>query len=120
MNEFKPPTMRRITITQTGETFSCPNGQSILAGMARMGRRGIPAGCLGGGCGVCKVRLHSGRVDKIGPVSRAHVSVEEEADGFTLACRVAPCEDVELEVAGLFKKPFLKGAASGPDPTSSS
>ncbi|WP_042877605.1 2Fe-2S iron-sulfur cluster-binding protein [Cupriavidus necator] len=96
-----------VRVAQTGESFSCAVGESLLAGMAKLGRRGIPVGCLNGGCGVCKVRVLCGDVRKLGPVSRAHVSADEEGAGYTLACRVAPQGDVELEVAGKMQKPFL-------------
>ncbi|MCY1216517.1 2Fe-2S iron-sulfur cluster binding domain protein [compost metagenome] len=96
-----------VRVAQTSESFSCTAGESLLAGMAKLGRRGIPVGCLNGGCGVCKVRVLCGDVRKLGPVSRAHVSADEEGLGYTLACRVAPQGDVELEVAGKMQKPFL-------------
>jgi ferredoxin len=100
-----------VTITQTGERYRCSVHESLLAGMSRLGRRGIPVGCLNGGCGVCKVRVLHGEVQKLGPVSRAHVSVDEEEAGYSLACRVAPLGDVELEVVGKMQKPFIKGFA---------
>ena len=100
-----------VTVTQTGERYRCSTQESLLAGMARLGRRGIPVGCLNGGCGVCKVRVLQGEVHKLGPVSRAHVSVEEEEAGYSLACRIAPQGDVEVEVAGRMQKPFFKGFA---------
>lgn len=101
-----------VTIAQTGERFSCAPGESLLAGMARLGRRGIPVGCLNGGCGVCKVRVLQGEISKLGPISRVHVSVDEECAGYSLACRVAPASDVELEVTGRMQKPFFKGVAT--------
>jgi 3-phenylpropionate/trans-cinnamate dioxygenase ferredoxin reductase subunit len=104
--------MPKVTLTQTGETYPCKEDESLLGGMARLGRRGIPAGCLGGGCGVCKVRVTKGDVRKLGPVSRAHVTISEEAQGYTLACRVAPQCDVEVEVVGKLQKPFFKGFAA--------
>lgn len=100
-----------VTITQTGERYNCSVQESLLAGMARLGRRGIPVGCLNGGCGVCKVRVVQGEVQKLGPLSRAHVSADEEQVGYSLACRIAPQSDVELEVAGRMQKPFFKGFA---------
>ncbi|RQS71598.1 ferredoxin [Burkholderia sp. Bp8963] len=100
-----------VTIVQTDERYPCAAGESLLAGMAKLGRRGIPVGCLNGGCGVCKVRVLHGTVRKLGPISRAHVSADEEGEGYALACRVAPDGDVALEVAGRLKKPFLCGAA---------
>ncbi|WP_176317827.1 2Fe-2S iron-sulfur cluster-binding protein [Burkholderia vietnamiensis] len=98
-----------VTVKQTGERFSCALGESLLSGMARLGRRGIPVGCLSGGCGVCKVAVCRGSVRKTGAMSHAHISEAEEAQGVVLACRVAPTDDVELEVVGKMQKPFFKG-----------
>jgi 3-phenylpropionate/trans-cinnamate dioxygenase ferredoxin reductase subunit len=101
----------QVTITQTGECYPCATEESLLRGMLRLGRKGIPVGCVNGGCGVCKVRVLDGRVSVLGPVSRAHVSADEEAAGYTLACRVGPATAVRLEVAGKFKKCFTRGYA---------
>jgi ferredoxin len=100
-----------VTVVQTNETYLCATRESLLQGMLRLGRKGIPAGCVNGGCGVCKVRILEGDVKQLGPVSRAHVSAEEEAQGYTLACRVAPATAVRLEVAGKMQKPFSRGLA---------
>jgi 3-phenylpropionate/trans-cinnamate dioxygenase ferredoxin reductase subunit len=100
-----------VHVVQTGETFPCASDESLLQGMLRLGRKGIPVGCVNGGCGVCKVRILEGQTQPLGPVSRAHVSTEEETQGFTLACRVAPVTAIRLEVAGKFEKPFRKGFA---------
>lgn len=101
-----------VVIAQTGESYRCALDENLLKGMLKLGRKGIPAGCVNGGCGVCKVRIVEGEVSKIGPVSRAHVSVVEETQGYTLACRVAPVTAVRLEVAGRLVKPFSTGLAS--------
>jgi len=100
-----------VLVEQTGEHYPCAISESLLRGMLRLGRKGIPVGCVNGGCGVCKVRIVEGDVTVLGPVSRAHVSAEEEAGGFTLACRVAPVTAVRLRVAGKFEKPFSNGLA---------
>ena len=104
-----------VQVSQTGESYLCATGESLLQGMLRLGRRGIPAGCVNGGCGVCKVQILHGEVKALGPVSRAHVSAEEEARGCTLACRVAPQTAVQLAVAGKFEKPFQNGYAKVAD-----
>ena len=110
-----------VSVTQSGESFECATSESLLAGMLRLGRKGIPAGCVNGGCGVCKVRIVSGAVQSLGPVSRAHVSLDEEAQGYTLACRVAPTRAVQLEVAAKLRKPFGNCApAQGPRPAPAS
>lgn len=102
----------RVTVSQTGDSFDCGTHENLLTGMLRLGRKGIPVGCVNGGCGVCKVRILEGTVRSLGPISRAHVSLEEEAQGYTLACRVAPTEDVRLEVAAKLRKPFMGSAAA--------
>jgi len=97
-----------VEVVQTGECYPCPPQTSLLHGMLCMGRRGIPAGCINGGCGVCKVRIVAGAIRLLGPVSRQHVSVQEEAEGYTLACRAAPVGNVRLEVCQKLAKPFSR------------
>ncbi len=104
-----PPLRNRVKLTQTSEVYDCMPEESILQGMARLGRRGIPLGCLNGGCGICKVAVMSGKWQKTGLMSRAHVSEDEEARGIVLACRAAPCSDVEIEVLGKMQKSVFKG-----------
>ena len=96
-----------MRIAQSGEEYSCRGSETLLIGMARLGRKGIPAGCLSGGCGVCKVAVRKGRWHKSGPMSRAHVSEEEEARGIALACRIVPDEDLEVEVIGKMQRALM-------------
>ena len=107
-----------VEIVQTGESYACATDENLLKGMLKLGRKGIPAGCVSGGCGVCKVQIISGQVHLCGPVSRAHVSAEDEAQGITLACRVTPVTAIRLEVAGRLIKPFSKGCATLADSAS--
>lgn len=103
------PQRYRVKLTQSSEVYECLPEESMLQGMARLGRRGIPLGCLNGGCGICKVAVVSGEWQKTGLMSRAHVSEEEEARGVVLACRAAPGSDVEIEVLGKMQKSVFKG-----------
>jgi 3-phenylpropionate/trans-cinnamate dioxygenase ferredoxin reductase subunit len=98
-----------VLLVQTGEVYTCRERETLLEGMCRLGRRGIPVGCLGGGCGICKVRVVRGEVVRIGPISRAHISEEEEGQGYTLACRAAAKGSVTLEVVGKMQKAFFRG-----------
>jgi len=107
-----------VEIIQTGENYACATDENLLKGMLKLGRKGIPAGCVSGGCGVCRVHIVSGQVQLCGPVSRAHISCEDEAQGITLACRVTPVTAVRLEVSGRLIKPFLKGCANLADSAS--
>jgi ferredoxin len=92
-----------VTIDDTGEVYRCKSDETLLAGMERLGKRGIPVGCRGGGCGVCKVRVEQGVYQKR-VMSREHVSAEEEAAGIVLACRARPVSDIRLSVLGCMKK----------------
>src|SRR5574343_825592 len=92
-----------VYIEDTGEIFRCKPQESLLAGMERLGKKGIPVGCRGGGCGVCKVEITSGTYAKR-VMSREYVSVEDEAAGRVLACRVRPTSDISLKVLGKMAK----------------
>jgi len=112
MYDFRPK--QNVTIAQTGETYPCAIGESLLVGMQRLGRKGIPIGCVNGGCGVCKVQITEGAVQSLGPISRAHVSIEEEAEGCTLACRVGPTAQAPVKLTVLGK--MVKGISKGHQP----
>src|SRR6218665_2016375 len=97
-----------VLVEQTGERYACATTESLLQGMLRLGRKGIPVGCVTGGCGVCKVRVLDGRTTPLGPVSRARVSEADEQQGFTLAYRPAPAPPLPLRLVGKFEKPLSK------------
>jgi ferredoxin len=84
-------------------TFPCAADQPVLAAMERQGlkparaTRPIRVGCRGGGCGICKVRVVSGRYH-CGKMSRAKLTAAEEAEGHVLACKLFPEGDLEIEV----------------------
>ena len=114
MNEFseryvglvnqQSKSMHVVLVRETSEEYLCSNSETLLQGMARIGRNCIPVGCVNGGCGVCKVVILQGEVHVCNPMSRAHVSIEEEANGIVLACRVNPRSAVVLKVLGKMKK----------------
>lgn len=92
-----------VVIEETGETFRCSPQESLLVGMERLGKKGIPVGCRGGGCGVCKVEIIAGTYLKR-VMSRDYVSEEDEQAGRVLACRVRPTSDIRLRVLGKMSK----------------
>ena len=96
-------TFYNVTIDETGEVFRCKPEESVLAGMDRLGKRGIPVGCRGGGCGVCKVHIHQGEYQKR-VMSREYISVEDEAADRVLACRIKPTSDLRIHVLGKMSK----------------
>ncbi|MCB1639784.1 MAG: 2Fe-2S iron-sulfur cluster binding domain-containing protein [Thiothrix sp.] len=92
-----------ISIGETGASFTCRSGEMLLAAMTRLGKKGIPVGCRSGGCGVCKVHIQQGEY-VTGKMSRAHVSVAEEKQGYALACRCQPQSDLIIQVIGQMRR----------------
>src|SRR3989442_14284950 len=88
-----------VRIENTGESFRCGEGQNVLKAMEQLSRKGIPIGCRNGGCGVCKGRVTGGRYSAQ-KMSRSCVTVEEEAQGVALACRVFPGGEIGGKVVG--------------------
>lgn len=104
-----------ITIRDTGDSYRCADQRSLLEGMEALGKKGIPVGCRGGGCGVCKVRIETGSYSKR-VMSREHISEEEEAAGTVLACRCKPTSDITLAVLGSMKKSVCRPVESAAAP----
>jgi len=88
-----------ITVKGADICFACGKDECILQAMKRTGRGPIRCGCFGGGCGVCKMKVLSGAVRIIKPMSREHVTREEERQGVALLCCIQPLGDVVLGVS---------------------
>lgn len=80
----------------SGQVFRCRPEQSLLRAMEAAGKRCVPVGCRSGGCGLCKVRVHSGDYRR-GRMSCCHVPPEAAAQGLALACQVFPDSDLAIE-----------------------
>lgn len=93
----------QIIITNTDDEFYCLEDQTVLASMEKLGKKGIPSGCRGGGCGVCKARVITGTY-RCKKMSKAHVTDLEEDNGYILACRCHPQSNITLDVVGKMKK----------------
>ena len=98
-----------ILIEDTGERFACDEQETVLNGMAKLGRKGIPVGCRGGGCGVCKVQVTSGSYEQTRNMSRQHVSVDEQEHGTVLACCIQAQSSLSLKVVGKLQKAVCRG-----------
>ena len=88
-----------VLIEDSGETVLCDARDNVLRAMEALGRRGIPVGCRGGGCGVCKVQVLDG-VYHTRKMSRACISEEEEARGVVLACKLFLESGLRVKVLG--------------------
>jgi len=106
-----------VLLRQTGERFVCRLGETVLQGMTRLGRKGIPVGCVGGGCGVCRIRIASGVYRRQSPMSREFISSEDECQGIVLACCVSPCSDLAVEVLGKMGRALQAGSAAAKEPS---
>ena len=105
-----------IHIEDTGESYTATETRSVLEGMEALGKKGIPAGCRQGGCGVCKVQVLEGQYTRR-VMSRAHISAEEESTGCVLSCRIYPNSDLRLNVVGAMKKNIYRSKAAPLSPT---
>jgi ferredoxin len=103
--------LHNVLIIDTGEKFLCGEEQHLLQGMTTLGKRGIPSGCHGGGCGVCKIQITSGKIETL-VMSRDYVSEGEEKKGIVLACRTFPRGPVSLKVIGKLSKNILRTSAT--------
>ena len=94
----------QITIAETDQRFPCQAEQDVLAAMGRLGLKGIPVGCRGGGCGVCRVQvLAPGRFRTL-KMSRAQVSASDREDGICLACKLIQECDLTLRPLGPLRR----------------
>ncbi|MCG8038753.1 MAG: 2Fe-2S iron-sulfur cluster-binding protein [Candidatus Thiodiazotropha taylori] len=93
----------RVTIENCSETYPCSEQQTLLQGMEQLGKRGIPVGCRGGGCGVCRVQVTSGTFSKA-KMSRSVISEADESKRIVLACRCTPTSDLSISVVGKMEK----------------
>ena len=92
--------MHLIRLCDGHEQFLCDGQRNLLDGMQRLARKGIPLGCRGGGCGVCRVQVLSGCYH-CQRMSREQISESDERIGIALACRLYPDSDLEITVLGL-------------------
>ena len=91
-----------ITLADSGLSFPCAQEQNVLAAMERLGRQGIPVGCRGGGCGICRVQVVAGAHYRTLKMSRAQVSDADRVAGICLACKLIPQGPLTLRALGLF------------------
>ena len=88
----------QVRIESEGANFSGLSSHSLLESMERAGVARQAVGCRGGGCGKCRVRVVSGEIVR-GKMSRAHVPLDLEAAGYSLACKTFPRSDLEVVLA---------------------
>ncbi|WP_099203222.1 2Fe-2S iron-sulfur cluster-binding protein [Miniphocaeibacter massiliensis] len=91
--------MYTIKIVNENFQFSCINGESLSDSMHRVNNKHPIVGCRGGGCGVCKIKIISGKYD-LGKMSIKYISLKDIGKGYSLACRTYPKSDMDIEFVG--------------------
>jgi ferredoxin len=84
----------QIHVQPDNRTIQSKEGQSILDTASRNGVK-IKVGCKGGGCGICKIKVLEGDVER-GISSRSVLSPEEIEQGYALSCQAQPKSDVVI------------------------
>lgn len=90
--------MMQITfITNGNKTVEAPENSNLLRVSLRE-KGGIPFKCGGGLCGTCKCRIEQGRehADAIKPKERKHLTEDQFAEGWRMACQTFVAGDVAV------------------------
>lgn len=92
--------MLTITLRQGGTERSVRirEQKPLLMALEAAGKKIIPVGCRGGGCGICRVQVISGEYEAL-KMNRKHVNEEDKANGIALACRTIPKSDLVIALA---------------------
>ncbi len=88
----------RIIFRPAGRLVRVPRATTLAAAAAQAG---VPVEQVCGGkgtCGKCKVRLLSGRLSDVSTQERQHLSADELAAGYRLACQAEVLEDCAVDV----------------------
>jgi ferredoxin len=84
-----------IKVKPDDRTIFAKDNDYILDTAIRNGVK-IKVGCKGGGCGICKIQILEGDVDR-GHSARSVLPLNEIEDGFALACQTRPNSDVVIK-----------------------
>lgn len=85
----------RVTMQPHGRSFLADHGETLLDAALRQGVD-APYGCRSGTCGMCKVKLVEGQVDRQ-PAMRQALTEAEESQGHVLMCRSRACSDLVIQ-----------------------
>ena len=87
----------RITFANTGIVAEAEPPASILRAAIRE-KAGLPWKCGGGLCGTCRCHIDAGaeNLDAVKPKERKHLTEEELAEGWRMACQTFAKGDVTL------------------------
>jgi ferredoxin len=84
----------RITVKDTGKTFDCPDDQAVFVHVIHSHAGVKNHGCCGGGCGICRMQVVSGKWRQFKAMSAAYISEKDLKNGVVLVCCVQPRSDM--------------------------
>lgn len=84
-------------ITNDNKQVAAPENSNLLRVSLRE-KGGIPFKCGGGLCGTCKCRIETGieNTDAVKPKERNHLTADDLAAGFRMACQTFVLGDVAV------------------------
>jgi ferredoxin len=103
-------------LTNGGKVVSAPENSNLLRVSLRE-QGGIPFKCGGGLCGTCKCKIEKGieQTDAVKPKERKHLTDEQLAQGYRMACQTFLNGDVSVSW-----QPRVPASQSGPAPATTS
>lgn len=92
-----PGTLQTCKIDLSGhdKSITARTDQTVLQALIAAAVAVVPVGCRGGGCGICRIKVVSGRY-RSQVMSRSRISEEDERESIVLACRVFPESDISI------------------------
>lgn len=89
----------KIDIINENLSIEAYPGDHIVTAIGRVKHNHKANGCCNGGCGVCRIKIISGKFSSK-KWSKSQVSDEEFKEGYALGCRVFPESDMVIEYLG--------------------
>ena len=86
----------KIAVQGSGIVFNCDEDDSILGAMIHNGKGPLSYGCCGGGCGICRAKIISGKFFMFRPMSAAHINDADLGRGIFLLCCIQPRSDMVI------------------------
>ncbi len=78
------------------QSFLCSKENNLVQA-ARVQMVKVPCACVGGGCGICKVKVVSGQYE-MDTYAKSALSDEESEKGYVLLCKTHPLSDLQIEL----------------------
>lgn len=105
-------------LTNDGKTVEAPDESNLLRVSLRQ-RGGIPFKCGAGICGTCRCKIENGieNTDKVKAKERNHLTEEDLAEGYRMACQTFVNGDIAVSWIPLDQR--KKAPASRRPPTAS-